>query len=372
MDNCSNMYAPTIEDRLENTEKLIQEMNNKFEDITSPKHSAKNEFNKLVQTLTMSSALQDYHADSDTDDEIDNFSDDSSFDEETLNLNQQNLKNYFKNENKKKHKARQNQKYSHQKSHRNNEEMAQFSNSRYEKVDEEANADKFYQERVRNYEITQRKAEEDDSNDPDLEESLSDQLYQNAKKSIKRRKGMLEASEQDSEFLDEISYSDIDKQVEMLNLSNKRVENILRNKEKRRNNQFPKGGTLEKLRNNERIEESDSCKIQMSSELDLDAIEESKGMKQRKSSRNKLQMLENIQDTYDNRYFHQTTSSGNLVLYDSVARTSTQSPQEMIDPKFIEQFVTNYQNTYAEQQYSDEEDLLQNDNIAGNYSPILK
>lgn len=92
MDNCSNMYDPSIEDRLENTEKLIKEMNNKFEDITSPKHSAKNEFNRLVQTLTMNSALEDYQADSDTEE----LSENSSFDEETLNLNQQDLNSYFK------------------------------------------------------------------------------------------------------------------------------------------------------------------------------------------------------------------------------------------------------------------------------------
>lgn len=61
MDNFSQCCVPTIEDRLENTEKLIREMNAKFEDISITKHSAKNEFNKLVQTLTMTSMLGDYN-----------------------------------------------------------------------------------------------------------------------------------------------------------------------------------------------------------------------------------------------------------------------------------------------------------------------
>lgn len=52
IDNCSYLYGPTIEDRLENTEKLIRQMNAKFEDIASSKNSAKLEFNKLVQNLT--------------------------------------------------------------------------------------------------------------------------------------------------------------------------------------------------------------------------------------------------------------------------------------------------------------------------------
>lgn len=57
IDTISQYCNPTLEDRLENTEKLIREMNAKFEDIASTKHSAKNEFNKLVQTLTMTSML---------------------------------------------------------------------------------------------------------------------------------------------------------------------------------------------------------------------------------------------------------------------------------------------------------------------------
>jgi len=55
IDNFSCLHCPSIEDRLHNTEKLIHEMNAKFEDIASNKHSAKHEFNKLVKTLTMTS-----------------------------------------------------------------------------------------------------------------------------------------------------------------------------------------------------------------------------------------------------------------------------------------------------------------------------
>lgn len=72
VDNCSHLCGPTIEERLENTEKLIREMNYKFEDIASTKHSAKHEFNKLVQTLTMTSGLADYNVDTTSNDDQDN------------------------------------------------------------------------------------------------------------------------------------------------------------------------------------------------------------------------------------------------------------------------------------------------------------
>lgn len=73
--NCHNLnftstsdgfYRPTIEDRLENTEKLIREMNAKFEDITSSKFSAKHEFSKLVHTLTKNQLSNIVHIESDS------------------------------------------------------------------------------------------------------------------------------------------------------------------------------------------------------------------------------------------------------------------------------------------------------------------
>ena len=106
----------------------------------------------------------------------------------------------------------------------------------------------------------------------------------------------------------------------------------------------------------------------MSSELDQDLGEETKTMKERQDSRNKLHVLDNSKDTYENRVFHQTTSSGNLVLYDSVARTSTQSPQEMFDPRLVEKFVSRHKNAYEDNHESDDEDLLQNNHIAGKFS----
>lgn len=77
-------------------------MNNKFEDITSSKYSAKHEFNKLVQTLTMSTKdhRNQYYTDSNGDEEgeeSDNHSNSSSFDEETSNMNQKNLKQILQN-----------------------------------------------------------------------------------------------------------------------------------------------------------------------------------------------------------------------------------------------------------------------------------
>jgi hypothetical protein len=46
-------------------------MNAKFEDITSNKFSAKQEFNKLVQTLTMTSDRNNYNVESDSNDDND-------------------------------------------------------------------------------------------------------------------------------------------------------------------------------------------------------------------------------------------------------------------------------------------------------------
>lgn len=55
-------------------------------------------------------------------------------------------------------------------------------------------------------------------------------------------------------------------------------------------------------------------------------------------------------ESYDpSKYIHQTTSSGNLVLYDSVMRASTSSPQETLDPNFISNFNNQHMKVYEEQ-----------------------
>ena len=73
-----------------------------------------------------------------------------------------------------------------------------------------------------------------------------------------------------------------------------------------------------------------------------------------------------------NKYIHQTTSSGNMVLYDSVLRASSQSPQEMYDPNFIEAINAQHLKVYEtqdERNYEamdyDDMDLLQNQRVAG-------
>jgi len=195
VDDCSHLYGPSIEDRLENTEKLIREMSHKFEDIASTKHSAKNEFNKLVQTLTMNSALQDYQADSDTDSA--DISNNSSFDEETLNMNQQNLKNYFSKrmrEEQKEEDLKETKQsyYDINRSRRNQHpEKAQFSNSRYDNVDEDE-FDQVYHQKDPNYAAQGNNQYYEE----EVDESFSDQLYENAKNTINRRKVLMVTSEE--------------------------------------------------------------------------------------------------------------------------------------------------------------------------------
>lgn len=351
-----SQFGPSIEDRLENTEKLIREMNYKFEDITSTKHSAKNEFNKLVQKLTMKSALNEYNM-SDSGNEAD-FNDDqdsqnSSFDEETMNLNHQNLKQFLYKNN-----AKQEGKYMKQ----SHPDKAQFSNSRYEHAEEEDDLDQYYNPHTRSYAVPEGKIDlknyKNQENNSD--EVNSEQLYQNAKNSLNRTKILMMASQQDNDFINEMSFSDTENQIEMLNLSSKRVEKILRNKEKRKTKESSKPQyTYENMP----IEDSDSCKIQASSEQDEDNNEDLKELHHQVSRNKTNNRLAMSKDTYEGRYVNQTTSSANLVLYDSVAaRTSTQSPQEMFDPNFIQKVTGKHMKVY---QHHDEEDLLQNEGVAG-------
>ncbi|CAI2377380.1 unnamed protein product [Moneuplotes crassus] len=362
----SQAYGPSIEDRLENTEKLIREMNHKFDGLTSPKQSAKNEFNMLVQTLTMNSALQDYNADSDTDNQED--SGQSSFDEETLSMNQRDLRKYFK-KNMKQQKMieaqdhdgypeelrtgrRVNQKYI---------DKHQFSNSRYENVEEDE-LDQYYTQQQNKYSSSENKVDNEEySHEDDIDESSSDHIYKKAKNSIKRSK-MIISTEQEDQLLNEMSYSDPENQLEMLKLSSKRVESILRNKQKRKNKPVCKEETLDNLRQNRMADDSDSCKIQMSSEFDHE-YSHGKKMLERKNSRNRLYEATSPNEVSDKRNFHQTTSSGNLVLYDSVARMSSQSPQEYIDPNYVQRHIPNYKNRDESHDF-DEDDINSSDNIA--------
>lgn len=403
MDNFSNFQGPSIEDRLENTEKLIRNLNAKFEDIESNKHSAKNEFNRLVQTLTLTSdgdgkfkeptddegnegtSPENIQSESDADN---NLSQNSSFDEETCNLNEKNLKQILKsmahkqNETKsgkflksKKYMDNLGQKKGNKKLTKNIDKTC-FSNSRYDQVEEDVEDEEFmpyYDERTKSYmipggQVDLQNYEESDSQGYNNE--VSEQLYQNAKNSLNRTKILLMASQQDMELVNNISYNDISNDdIQKLNLSSKRVKNILRNKQKRK---MHRDEYLESAD----VDESDSCKIQMSSELDnMETYEERQrylGAKQ--ASRNNLVPgMTESDGMYDpNRFIHQTTSSGNLVLYDSVMRASTQSPQEMMDPQMIQRISSQHRQMYNQNYQSqtpdedeDNMDLLQDEMVAG-------
>lgn len=156
------------------------------------------------------------------------------------------------------------------------------------------------------------------------------------------------ASQQDNEFLNEISYNDTSQnEIEMPSLSNKRVENILRNKR----NKNMKG------------QNTDGWNVRMSTKLPtLNKNEERKGTANGRSSRNQLHVL-NKNTTDNNRYIHQTTSSGNLVLYDSIMRASTNSAREMMDQNKISQIHRMFEEQKGE--HSDPEDPLQNPKVSG-------
>jgi hypothetical protein len=93
-------YNQSIEDRLQNTENLIKEMNAKFDDIASNKNSARRELHQLVNTLTIqtdesvnnneknnNNCTWILNEHSDTDSEMDNSEENNDVNE---NMNKQN------------------------------------------------------------------------------------------------------------------------------------------------------------------------------------------------------------------------------------------------------------------------------------------
>ena len=239
-------------------------MNAKFEDIASTKNSAKHELNKLVKTLTIKNDYKDntwaLNENSETESECtgnehglgilntkdvnllfsadeDNCSN-SSYDEETCNLNQKDLKQILRNMNKQKKKVKHdktrqqqnyislaNQNLVSKNGTKRQTERGTFSNSRYEdvEVDEEA-CDPYY---IQQEEIIGVTEEENDNH-------INDQLYQNAKDSLQRTKILLMSSQKDLELYNQLGYTE-ENNVELLKMNNNRVKNILRNKEKRKN-----------------------------------------------------------------------------------------------------------------------------------------
>lgn len=309
-------------------------MNSKFEDMTSNKYSAKDEFNRLVQTLTTQNPKDPYQEGSDTGNEADvNDSQNSSFDEETMHLNHKNLKQFFQKKAHVEKRGRKDKKKqgkannAHEASKKKNyPERNQFSNSRYEQVEDDEEMPQLYSDPSKN----------------SGSEDVSDYLYQEAKNSMNRTKMLLMQSQQDSHFIEQMSYSE-NGDSDVLNMSRKRVENILRNKQQRKH-------TYE-------LNEEDSDKVKIST--DFEHGQPVRG----KQSRNNVHSRMAVTRDPTDKFIHQTTSSGNMVLYDSVARASSQSPQDMLDPQFLEKMSSQRAKAYQGTE-SDSDDILQNEKVA--------
>jgi len=374
-------------------------MNAKFSDMTSKKNSAKHEFNQLVQTLTLASAKEGFGAETDSNEQSDpsensepsdqseqsndqscasesqeDQSNDSSFDEETLSLNHKNLQQFFRD---KKHAEKNNQDHSNSKKYQAAiTDKNGFSKSRYQNVDEDGDDEQlepFYDDKSNGYMVPEGRIDLNsvrESQNQMYSQDTSDKLYQDAKNSLNRTKCLLLASQHDNEFLNEMSYEESSKnENEILNLSSKRVKNILRNKQKRQKMKQVSNSNKKKFQQfATQNDDSDSCKILVSTELEQDNTEESKeSFKHNITSRNYIHSQLDNMNRRSEQNFVQTTSSGNLVLYDS----SCQSPQEMMDPEFIENKITHqhmkvYDHPQAyELNSDDDQDTLQNDKIAG-------
>ena len=413
-ENFSHIYGPTIEDRLENTEKLIREMNAKFEDITSNKFSAKQEFNKLVQTLTMTSDRNNYNVETDSNEEQDDEvssteeqwrhsfeekeSNNSSFDEETCNLNQQNLKQILHWMSKKQKEAKLNKSQNSQnskiisqyvknssknlKSNSKIQERTGFSNSRYENTNDDCLDDEIiqYNDDRKSYMVPESKIDLHNyllNSQKENDSDLGDQLYQNAKNSLARTKILLMSSHQDIEYGDQAQYEDNN---QMLNFNSRRVKNILRNKHKRMlERQESRSKHTNQQIKEESVNDSESCKMQASSENDHEEyLNNGQNVGTKNSSRNYWDnTIMRSKSGFDpQRFIHQTTSSGNMVLYDSVMRASSQSPQELLDPNFIEAINAQHLKVYETQDdrnynnliEEDEIDILQNQRVAGKFT----
>lgn len=349
LDNYTCLHCPTIEDRLQNTENLIKEMNAKFEDIASTKNSAKNELNKLVKTLTMNS---DYHnntwmlnanSESNSDDDQadhrmvkrtkdnnmlssgdeDDCSNNSSFDEETCNLNRENLNQILSNISKQKQALDQSRRkpnyieIQNQKGKSNKRpERGTFSNSRYEVVDNEDNHH-YYD----NQNELMNEGSDEDTN------QYSDQLYQNAKESLTRTKILLMSSQKDMQLYNQLGYTD-DNDVEIIEMNTNRVKNILRNKEKRKGNKEFYSEETKKFLDEGSANESSNSNPRHFSDIDPASSQNSdQRFMVKEPSRNHLNSRPAASgEIFDpNRYIHQTTSSGNLVLYDSVNKISNKN-----------------------------------------------
>lgn len=216
------------------------------------------------------------------------------------------------------------------------------------------------------------------------DQAISDQLYQNAKHSLNRTKILLMNSQQEFEFANNNLYCDENEEIQLSNLSSKRVKKILRNKEKRKLEKVKEESKSKDNRyfREERTNESDSCKMHISSD------NEHEGQARDSSQRSNVNISRNYVDneilsqnktvSEHNRFIHQTTSSGNMVLYDSAMRASTLSPPEMmIDPGLYEQFNSHHMKVYdtkdehnldSDSDEGEEElDILQNHRIAGKY-----
>jgi hypothetical protein len=250
------------------------------------------------------------------------------------------------------------------------QEKAGFSNSRYENTNNDCLDDEIiqYNDDRKNYMVPESKIDLHNyllNSQKENDSDLGDQLYQNAKNSLARTKILLMSSNQDIEYGDQMQYEDSNDQ--MASLNSRRVKNILRNKHKRMlERQEIKAKHTNNYIQEESVNDSESCKMQASSENDPEEYSSRNQNRDNKnSSRNygDNSIIRSKSGFDPNRYIHQTTSSGNMVLYDSVMRASSQSPQELLDPNFIEAINQQHLKVYETQDDRNYNNLIEDDEV---------
>lgn len=266
-------------------------------------------------------------------------------------------------------------------------EKGAFSNSRYDGADEdEEEYMPYYAQQENNHEgdqiNTDENYEEDDANE---------RLYQNAKNSITRTKILLMSSQKDMQMYNQMEFNDDEDEEDAKMDDNKRVKRILKNKEKRKivketdlsehAKKFLKDANLNSSSSSDVLQPSST--VQKSSENNRTG-----SFLPSDPSRNNFNPHSNVSNTEFSSsryspsknphnlptplYIHQTTSSGNLVLYDSANNTSLQSPHTTFDPlpskgnKIVKEQnwskgkMQRIKSTESDDLY-DEVDILQND-----------
>ena len=199
------------------------------------------------------------------------------------------------------------------------------------------------------------------------DDHINDEMYQNAKNSLQRTKILLMSSQKDMQMYNEMGYSGHDEQ-DPSEINSSRVQNILRNKQKRKVHQNDYSDYTKKFLNDASINESTHSNMKHLSEIERESSQSSnlnfeQNELTKDQSRNYLNNQKMTSDEmYDpNRYIHQTTSSGNLVLYDSVSGgISNVSPRDTFEPQYNRQ--------HHQMDYSEHEG--QNERVAGKFCKV--